>query len=121
MIRKLVFPVALLVYHILFWHETLGVNIALFSLAAVLFLRGTKPFSGIELLYAVPLIVADFGLLLFHTQFSIVGVILITIAYLGFLTKRESSVLENFSSSALSYMMIQEGVSETLFAKLEAA
>lgn len=103
--RPLILLVGLILFHLFFWHEGVGLNWALFSLISLIYLRGSEPFTRAEAFYALPYLAAVIGLLSFHTIFSILGLALTFIPYVGFLANRQNSVVENTFSAMVSFLL----------------
>lgn len=108
MLRRLSFLAGLFIFHLLFWREAFGLNLILFSAAAILLLRKFNPVERREWLYLAPFIASTIGVVFIHSSFSLVGLFLTAITYFGYIANREYSVVENFSNSAISFFTLRD-------------
>ncbi len=108
MLRRLTYLLGLVIFHVLFWKESMGLNLVLFSAAIILFLRKFTSVPLKEWLYLGPFIASCIGSLFIHSSFSMWGMYLTTIAYTGYIANREFSVIENFTNSFVSFFRLRD-------------
>lgn len=102
MLQRLIYLLGLILFHILFWKEGIGLNMVIFTLELIVFQRKRSALQRVELYYAIPYLLSVVGVLFVGTNFSIVALIILSVTYLGYLTNRQTSALENFANSLLS-------------------
>lgn len=107
--RNLIYLLFLVLYSILFWQEGLGINLIIFSLLSLGFLRleSKQTFRKSESLVLLSLILASVSLLLYHSTLSIIVFFLAFSTYLSFLQLGSFSVLEAFVNSFISFFSLR--------------
>lgn len=103
--QRILFAIGLLGFHLLFWHEGIGINWILFTFIAIVAVREPKAPTQRELLYAAPFLLAAIGLILFHTTFSMIALVMTFTTYLGYIANQQTSVVENFINSLVSFAL----------------
>lgn len=97
--NNLLFLAFIFVFHHLFWEEVLGLNLVVFSLAAIILQylhHGVKSVTKIEILIAASYLVSAAGVLIVNTAVSQLVCIVAFVTYLGHLKLRQTSTLEGF-------------------------
>lgn len=111
--RNLLWLAFILIYHFLFWQESPGLNLVVFTLLGLSYQKiqsGQKRVSYRELIYALPLAFSAVAVLWINTHWSIFVLMLSFVVYSGYLSNRQSSALENFFSGLISLVSLRQPV-----------
>ncbi len=105
--NNLLFIAFVVLFHNLFWQQEPGLNLVLFTLAAVVLhyvQNGFRSITKQEALFGICYLISATSLLFVNSSVSLVVTIISFITYFGYLRLRHTSVLENFVNSLYGFI-----------------
>jgi hypothetical protein len=111
--NNLLFIAFVILFHHLFWHQHMGLNLALFTMAAIglhYAQNGMPRFNKHEALFALSYLISLLGLLFINSSVSVVVTLISFVSFYGYLKLRQTAALENFVNALFNFMDLRKPI-----------